>query len=119
MCCSAERARAERRAPTAVGAPPPLAPPPRPGVAGSVNPPPANQAARAAFAISLNSASSERVFALLASMFGEDQLSALADQVQASLMLAYNKRRDNWELFLETLIQLFSLLRFQVALYRQ
>ncbi len=46
-----------------------------------------------AFALSPNSASCERVFALLKNMFGEDQLSALADQLQVSLMLAYNNRR--------------------------
>ena len=50
-------------------------------------------AARIAFALSPNSASCERVFALLKEMFGEDQLSALADQLRAALMLAYNKRR--------------------------
>ena len=51
------------------------------------------KAARIAFALSPNSASCERVFALLKEMFGEDQLSALADQLRAALMLAYNKRR--------------------------
>ena len=51
------------------------------------------RAARVAFALSVNSASCERVFALLKDMFGEDQLSALADQLRAALMLAYNKRR--------------------------
>ena len=49
-------------------------------------------AARIAFAISPSSASCERVFALLEMMFGEQQLSALADYVQAALMLRYNKR---------------------------
>ena len=39
------------------------------------------------------SASCERVFALLKSLFGEQQMSALADYVQASLMLNYNGRR--------------------------
>ncbi len=33
------------------------------------------------------------VFALLKEMFGEDQERALADQLKAALMLAYNKRR--------------------------
>jgi hypothetical protein len=51
------------------------------------------KAARVAFALSPNSASCERVFALLKNMFDADQLSSLADQLQASLMLAYNKRR--------------------------
>ena len=51
------------------------------------------KAARIAFALTPNSASCERVFALLKNMYGEEQLSALADQLQASLMLAYNKRR--------------------------
>jgi hypothetical protein len=51
------------------------------------------KAARIAFALSPNSASCERVFALLKETFGEDQLSALADQLRAALMLAYNKRR--------------------------
>ena len=46
-----------------------------------------------AFALTPNSASCERVFALLKNMYGEEQLSALADQLQAALMLAYNKRR--------------------------
>ena len=50
-------------------------------------------AARIAFAISPNSASCERVFALLKNLFGEQQMLALADYVQASLMLNYNGRR--------------------------
>lgn len=44
-------------------------------------------------AISPNSASCERVFALLESMFGDEQMRSLADQLRASLMLAYNERR--------------------------
>ena len=41
-----------------------------------------------------NSASCERVFSLLENMFrGDQQMSSLADQVCAALMLAYNKRR--------------------------
>ena len=47
-------------------------------------------AARIVFAISPNSASCERVFALLKNLFGEEQMHALADYVQASLMLNYN-----------------------------
>ena len=39
-----------------------------------------------------NSASCERVFALLKHMFGEQQLAALADQIRAGVMLAYNDR---------------------------
>lgn len=50
-------------------------------------------AARIVFALSPNSASCERVFSLLESMFGDAQTSALADYLQASLMLAYNGRR--------------------------
>ena len=37
-------------------------------------------------------ASCERVFALLKRMFGEQQLAALADQIRAGVMLAYNDR---------------------------
>ena len=50
------------------------------------------KAARMVFAMSPNSASCERVFALLKSMFGEEQMSVLADYVSAALMLRYNKR---------------------------
>ena len=50
-------------------------------------------AARIVFAISPNSASCERVFALLRNLFGESQMSSLADYIQASLMLNYNKRQ--------------------------
>ena len=39
-----------------------------------------------------SSAAAERVFSLLKSMWGDTQLSALADMLQASLMLKYNKR---------------------------
>ena len=35
------------------------------------------------FALTPNSAASERVFALLKSMFGEEQMSALADHTSA------------------------------------
>ena len=49
-------------------------------------------AARIIFAFSPNSAACERVFSLLASMFTKEQHSALADQLQAALMLKYNKR---------------------------
>lgn len=50
------------------------------------------RAAQIAFAMSPNSASCERVFSLLESMFGEEQHRALADLLQASLFLRYNKR---------------------------
>ena len=50
-------------------------------------------AARIVFAISPNSASCERVFALLRNLFGELQVKLLADYIQASLMLNYNKRQ--------------------------
>ncbi|KAL1499912.1 hypothetical protein AB1Y20_012594 [Prymnesium parvum] len=49
-------------------------------------------AARKIFAMSPNSASCERVFSLMSSMFTPQQRSVLADQLQASLMLKYNKR---------------------------
>ena len=39
-----------------------------------------------------NSASCERVFALLKRMFGEQQLAALADQIRAGVKVAYNDR---------------------------
>ena len=47
-------------------------------------------------AVSPNSASCERVFSsvfsLLKNLFGEQQMAALADYVQAALMLNYNQR---------------------------
>ena len=49
-------------------------------------------AARVVFAISPSSASCERVFALLKNLFGDEQMSALADYLQAALMLNYNQR---------------------------
>ena len=49
--------------------------------------------ARVVFAFSPNSASCERVFSLLKVMFGEQQMSALADYIKAALMLRYNQRR--------------------------
>ena len=39
-----------------------------------------------------NSAAAERVFSLLKNMYGEQQMTALADMIQAALMLKYNKR---------------------------
>ena len=49
-------------------------------------------AARIAFAILPSSAPSERVFSLVEGMFGRDQLRALGNQLQGSVMLRYNKR---------------------------
>ena len=51
-----------------------------------------NKAARIIFALSPNSAACERVFSLLKNFLGEQQMSALADVIQAALMLAYNHR---------------------------
>ena len=46
------------------------------------------------FALSCSSAAAERVFSLVDAMFGEDQRTSLADQVQAGVMLltTTNKR---------------------------
>ena len=49
-------------------------------------------AAQMVFAFSPNSAAAERVFSLLKLMFGDQQMSALADIIQSALMLRYNKR---------------------------
>ena len=46
-----------------------------------------SEAARIVFAMSLYSASCGRVFALLKNMFGDEQMSSLADYIQAALML--------------------------------
>ena len=51
------------------------------------------KAARMIFAMMCSSATSERVFSLVESMFGSDSLSSLADQLQGSVMLKYNKRQ--------------------------
>lgn len=51
------------------------------------------EAARIAFAMSCTSAASERVFSLVEGMFGADQVGTLADQLQAAVMLRYNKRQ--------------------------
>ena len=40
-----------------------------------------------------NSAAAERVFSMLKLMFGDTQMSALADMIQAALILRYNKRK--------------------------
>ena len=39
-----------------------------------------------------NSAAAEGVFSALKRMFGDAQMTALADYIQAALMLWYNKR---------------------------
>ena len=41
----------------------------------------------------LKSPPPERVFSLLKLMFGDMQMSALADMIQSALMLRYNKRK--------------------------
>ena len=51
------------------------------------------EAARVVFAISANSANCERVFALIKTMFGEQQMLSLSDMIQAALMLRSNGRR--------------------------
>ena len=40
-----------------------------------------------------NSAAAERVFSMLKRMFGDMQMRALVDMIQAALMLNYNGRR--------------------------
>jgi len=54
--------------------------------------------ARVIFAMSEtpSSASCERVFSLLDSLFGPEQRSALSDYIGGSLMLNYNKRGETW-----------------------
>ena len=42
------------------------------------------------------SLSCERVFSLVKPMFGDQQLSSLADYIQAALMLRYNERPVGW-----------------------
>lgn len=49
-------------------------------------------AARIVFSIPPTSAASERVFARVKQMFGEQQLSGLGDRVEVGLMLAQNGR---------------------------
>ena len=61
----------------------PRAPPPRTARA---------LAMRIVGSLTPNSAAAERVFSLLKLMFGETQISSLADMIQAALMLRYNKR---------------------------
>ena len=43
------------------------------------------------FTLTCTSAAAERVFSLVEAIFGTEQLSLLADQVQAGAMLRYNK----------------------------
>lgn len=50
------------------------------------------KAAQIVFALTPNSASCERVFSCLARVFGKDRDSTLGDQIEAALMLTYNKR---------------------------
>lgn len=50
------------------------------------------KAARVIFSMSPNSASCERVFSLLQSMYGLQRARALSDHLQASLMMRFNKR---------------------------
>ena len=59
---------------------------------GDLNLPVPICAARIIFALAPSSAASERVFSLVNSMFGKEQLKSLADFIQGSLMLRYNKR---------------------------
>ena len=50
------------------------------------------EAARIVFSFTPNSAAAERVFSLLKLFFGDTQMSLLADVIQTSLMIRYNKR---------------------------
>ena len=50
------------------------------------------EAAQTVFSFTPNSASAERVFSLLKLIFGDLRDRALADMMQATLMLMYNKR---------------------------
>jgi hypothetical protein len=54
------------------------------------------QAARMAFCVSPNSATSERVFSALQDMFGSKQDRTLGDQVEAGLMLRFNHEDDRF-----------------------
>ena len=51
------------------------------------------EAARIVFSFTPNSAGAERVFSLLKAFFGDTRTLALADMIQATLMLRYNKRK--------------------------
>ena len=50
-------------------------------------------AAQIIFAFTPNSAAAERVFSMLKSMFGDQQMETLADIIQTALMLRINERR--------------------------
>ena len=50
------------------------------------------EAARTVFSFTPNSAGAERVFSLLKIFFGSERDTALADAIQSTLMLRYNKR---------------------------
>ena len=50
------------------------------------------RAAKIVFTFLPNSAMSERVFALVKTMFGDEQITTLADCIQAALMLRDNGR---------------------------
>ena len=50
------------------------------------------EAAQIVFSFTPNSAAAERVFSLLKLQFGHARDSALADMMQATLMLMYNER---------------------------
>ena len=56
-----------------------------------------------AFSMTCTSAAAERVFSLVEAMYGHEQRSALADQLQAALMLRYNKRMVGRVVVLQTL----------------
>ena len=51
------------------------------------------EAARIVFSFTPNSAAAERVFSLLKMFFGDTRMSALADIIQATLMLRVNHRK--------------------------
>ena len=50
------------------------------------------KAARIVFALTCTSAASERIFSMVKAMFGKERNQALADDLQGSIMLRYNKR---------------------------
>ena len=50
-------------------------------------------AAQVVFSFTPNSAAAERVFSLLKLFFGADRDTSLADQIQSTVMLNYNKRQ--------------------------
>ena len=55
------------------------------------------KAARIIFAMTPNSAGAERVFSLMKAMFGDDRSLSLADLLEGSLMLKYNKTKRKAE----------------------